>query len=307
MKLKNGIYIKGFIVGCFLWFFVFCIQLNAEGNHRRDYIQSKGKIQFETGEVMITADDFIYLADKIDDLEGTYKISLVNSLNAINTYFRSDGSLVYDGNLNEIQTDEQKIKLSFDRIKQGILNSHSIEILKNTQATDVTGAPLYVNDTANNLQEHLNTTVTDTGFPLYYKEAYADNLSAGTAAWVNGVMIKGNGEDNRISWQNGYNEGYSKGVAEALGNLDVIYSYHTHEGNTSQVGGCYGNLTGIKPVLCGCTSYVYANDNGHPYCANCYHNHEGKCQGTVSYTQYTYIGLNCGKTEETIESVTIVY
>ena len=306
--MKKICYIMGMFLCCFLGLFLCGIQSKAEGSRRRDQIQSRGTILFETGQVMITSEDFIYLADKIDSLESTYKISLVNALNSMNTYFKNDGTIVHDRGLNEIQSDEQKVNLSFDMIKNGIINSQSMDMIKTIQATDGNGTPLYyASEEASRNKEHLNHTTTNTGFPLLYKEAEANNLSAGTAAWVNGILIKGTGEDNRVSWQNGYNEGYTKGAAEALGNLNVIYNYHVHEGDTSQVGGCYGNLTGIQPVLCGCNSYVYANDNGHPYCANCYHNHSGKCQGTVSYTQYTYIGLTCGKTEETIESVTFVY
>ena len=306
--MKKHFYRMTMVFSCLLCVLLCGMKSKAEGVKRRDQIQSKGQILFETGQVMITAEDFIYLADKIDFLESTYKISLVNALNSINTYFKNDGTVVYDSSLNEIQSDEQKVNLPFDVIKNGIINSQSMDMIKGVQAVDKNGVPLYyISEESSNNKEHLNNTTTDTGLPLLYKEAYAGNLSAGTAAWVNGILLKGTGEDNRISWQNGYNEGYSRGVTEALGNLNVVYTYHTHEGDNTQVGGCYGNLTGIKPVLCGCTSYVYANDNGHPYCANCYHNHDGKCQGTVSYTQYTYIGLNCGKTEETIESVTIVY
>ena len=50
------------------------------------------------------------------------------------------------------------------------------------------------------------------------------------------------------------------------------------------------------------------DENGHTRCANCYHNHGGdKCNAVRSYTSYTYIGLVCGKTEQTIESATIIY
>ena len=286
------------------------LEVKAEEYHRRDGILSKGNIIFEQGEVYITSEDFRYLADKIDALEKTYKTTLIDTLNQINVYFRNDGSVVYDSNLNEVISQEEKGSFSFEYIKNGILKSQSIESLYQTQATDGAGNLLYyVSEEARNNDEYLNTTTTDTGYPLYFREAGANNLSAGYAAWINGVLVKGNGEDNRISWNNGYNAGYSKGAADALGKVNIVYTYHAHSGNQSQIGGCYGNKTGTRPIICGCEHYAYDKDeNGHTRCANCYHNHGGDtCDAVRGYQPYTYIGLVCGKTEATIESATIVY
>ena len=307
IKYKKRI---GFLLYCLILFVSLEIRVEAEEYHRRDEIKSQGSIRFEQGEVYITSDDFRYLADKMDALENTYKSTLVDTLNQINVYFKNDGTVVYDGGLNEVDTDEEKGKFSFGFIKNGILKSQSVESVYQTQATDGSGNPWYfANEEAKNNGDHLNITTSDTGFPLYYKEANVGNLSAGYAAWVNGVLIKGTGEDNRNSWSNGYNEGYTKGVADALGKVNIVYSYHSHAGSASQVGGCYGNLTGTRPVYCGCEHYVYDKDeNGHTRCANCHHNHGGDtCDAVRSYTSYTYIGLVCGKTEQTIESATIIY
>ena len=307
-KIRNKKMIY-FLWYCLILFLVFERRVEAEEYHRRDGIQSQGNLKFEQGEVYIFSDDFRYLADKIDGLEHTYKSTLVDTLNHINIYFKNDGSVVYDGELNEVDTEEEKSKISFEYIKNGIMKSQSVESVYQTQARDGSGNLWYfVSEEANNNYEHLNITTSDTGYPLYYKEANVGNLSAGYAAWVNGVLLKGTGEDNRTSWNNGYNEGYTKGVADALGKVNIVYSYHSHTGNSSQVGGCYGNLTGTRPVYCGCSHYIYDKDeNGHSRCANCYHNHSGTCNAVKSYTSYTYIGLVCGKTEQTIESATIRY
>ena len=299
------------LILCLMFMFVLSDSTSrAEEYHRRDEIQSKGNLSFEQGQVYITANDFLYLADKIDALEKTYKTTLIDTLNQINVYFRNDGSLVYDSSLNEIDTEEEKGKLSFEYIKKGILLSQSIESVYQTQATDWNGNLLYyVSEEAKNNNEYLNITTTDTGYPLYYREASVGNLSAGYAAWVNGVLLKGTGEDNHVSWNNGYNEGYTKGAADALGKVNIQYSYHSHAGNGSQAGGCFGYKKGNRPVYCGCDSYAYDKDeNGHTRCANCHHNHGGEeCDAVKSYESYTYIGLVCGKTEQTIESATIVY
>lgn len=44
--------------------------------------------------------------------------------------------------------------------------------------------------------------------------ATADNLSAGTAAWVNGSLILGTGSDNKSYYNKGSEEGYKKGYDE---------------------------------------------------------------------------------------------
>lgn len=288
-------------------------EVNAQNLNRRNEIKSRGNIKFENGEVYITSSDLVYLADEIDILEKTYKCNLVDALNSIGTYFRNEGSITYDAGQNEVNSEESKQKLSFGNIKQGILQSQSVDFVKQMQATDKEGNPLYfASETAGNNNEKINFTTTDTGFPIYYGEASAANLSAGSAAWVNGVLLKGTGEDNKRSWQNGYNEGYTNGVADSLGKAQIVYTYHQHSGNSSQVGGCYGNLTGAAPVYCGCDHYVFTDSlpgyEGHSTCANCYHNHGGdECDAVKGYEPYTYIGLVCGKTEQTIESATIVY
>ena len=63
---------------CFLWYCLILfvsleIRVEAEEYHRRDGLKSQGSIRFEQGEVYITAEDFRYLADKMDALENTYK------------------------------------------------------------------------------------------------------------------------------------------------------------------------------------------------------------------------------------------
>ena len=282
----------------------------VKNKSRKSLIESKGNISFENGKVYFSAKDLVSLAEEIDNLENSYKCNLVDALNQIGTYFKKDGTIVYDSSQNEVEQDEVKRAISLGCIKQGIISSQSIESVSNIQALDGNQNPLYyVNEDARNNNENLNITTEDTSIPLYYKEAGANNLSAGSAAWVNGVLLKGNGEDNRISWQNGYNEGYSKGVADSLNKANIVYSYHQH---TEQGGECYGTLSGVRPIRCGCTSFAYTDSlpgyEGIPSCEFCHHYHAGRtCDLPKGYESYSYIGLVCGKTEQTIESATIVY
>lgn len=282
-------------------------------SNRREAIKSKGSFQFEEGNVYLSAVDLLYLADEIDLLESTYKCNLIDALSSIGTYFKSDGTITYDSTQHEVTTKELKSRLSMANIIQGIQVSQSVKFLEQMQATDKAGNPLYfLNETAGENMDYLENSTVNNGLPMFYKEAYADNLSAGTAAWVNGVLLKGNGEDNKRSRQEGYNEGYTKGVADALGKANIVYTYHKHTGNSHNVGGCYGTLTGVKYRECGCTSYAYKDDypgyEGIPGCAYCFHNHPGVvCTAKEAAGVENYIGLVCNKTEQTIESATIVY
>ena len=97
--------------------------------------------------------------------------------------------------------------------------------------------------------------------------AYLDSLTDADEQKYGGSLY-------RISYDNGYKEGYTKGVADSLGKAQIVYSYHQHVGNSGQAGGCYGNLTGTSVIQCGCNSYAYDKDEkGHTRCGNCGHNH----------------------------------
>jgi len=287
-------------------------KVSTQSINRRHEIKSRGNIDFENETVFVTASDLFYLADEIDILENTYKCNLVDALNSINTYFRNDGSFVYDSSLNEVDTDEKKVRLSLKNITEGISNSQSVESLSQIQATDKDGNLLYyATKEAETNKDICSLTKTDTGLPAFYQAANANNLSAGTAAWVNGTLVKGNGADNDIYVEQGYREGYTQGIADGLSKANIQYTYHEHTGNSSEVGGCYGNCTGYEVVTCTCKSYAYS-DYGCAYCNHAVGMHSINTYGTwctaiVNRIPYTYIGLVCGKTTETIESATIIY
>lgn len=278
---------------------------------RKERIQSKGNINYEQGKVFFSTQDLLYLADEIDDLEKKYKVNLVDSLNYIGSYFKTDGTVVYDPATNEVKEEEEKMKITLGQITRAIRESQSVSQLSGTQALNPNQQPLfYTSEKAGTDHNHLEISTTDNGHPLLYKAATAENLSAGCTAWVNGVLLKGNGSDNEKFREIGYRQGYSQGVAEALNKVNVVYTYHEHVGSSNVEGGCYGYLTGTQPVLCGCNSYVWADydGNGTATCANCWHNHGSRtCDAVETYQTYGYIGLICNKTTDTIESATIQY
>lgn len=89
---------------------------------------------------------------------------------------------------------------------------------KKTQAVDKEGKALYYKDdtalTANDLTNITNDTTKVTvsdgktidDYKVYYKEATADNISAGAAAYVDGKLVLGNGSDNEAYYKKGTTE-----------------------------------------------------------------------------------------------------
>lgn len=125
----------------------------------------------------------------------------------------------------------------------------------------------------------------------------------------------------------GYKRGYADGKADAaLGEAHIEYIYHIHEGVSTQAGGCY--IESKSP----CTGRMLASDTGTliPEMGEDqgrgFYRHGMKCD-VCGYTDTNishgapYVGqlfepcsqykstivINCGKTEETLESVTIYY
>lgn len=167
---------------------------------RRGNIKSKGVIDYAGGEVVIDASDLTYLADEIDALEAAYKLNTVAALNRMGTYYLQDGTITHDESADILPV-EYAVNLSFDEIYEGVLQSQSVENLATTEV--LTGAS-------------------------------ADNLTAGTASWVDGTLVVGNGSDNDDYYDKGYNEGYNAGRIQ--GQEDV----KANPGN-------YGVSTGIAP------------------------------------------------------------
>lgn len=141
-------------------------------------IKSKGIINYDSGKVIFNSGDLIKLADGIADLNVGYKSEAVRALNKIGTYFKDDGSVTYDEN-SGVVSPENASKLSFSNICTGILKSQSVEHLAS---------------------QGVNAAIRD-------------NLSDGSAAWVNGELLIGNGNDNKASYDQGYKKGYEDGEA----------------------------------------------------------------------------------------------
>ncbi|MGN0307246.1 MAG: hypothetical protein ACI4DN_03405 [Lachnospiraceae bacterium] len=213
------------------------ISAAATGTGRRANLKSAGSIdvQIDNQEIYISSSDFRYLADEIDTLENTYKMNIVDALNSIGSYFKADGTVVYEQGLNEVTASEEKTALSFKNLKDAIEASQSVVSLSQTQATDKDGRLLFYKDKVSSDSKNLlNTTTTNTGYPVYYQAVKSENLSAGTAAWVDGELIKGKGSDN-VAF---YNQGVAAGEANSkvgTATADKVLSGYTFT-NATGVG-----------------------------------------------------------------------
>ena len=160
------------------------------------------------------------LADQIDQV----KLEVADQLEAMNTYFTAgDGiSLDTDRYISVTHTRPSRtdfvdpISVNFDTLLEGIAASQSV-------SSDVTdygyspGTKLY-----KGADGELTTNGSEEGAEqISVSAATADNLSAGTVAWVNGRLILGTGGDNKAYFDKGEKNnsggssdtGLSKGVA----------------------------------------------------------------------------------------------
>ncbi len=160
-----------------------------------------------------------------------------------------------------------------------------------------------------------------------YAGAVSANLSAGAAAFADGHLHLGDGSDNASH----YSQGWIDGQKNAIQNLNITYTYHTHEGEAAAGTGCYtvpvyhshiNTCLGTTTNSCGCTTdrgWHEVPNNGSPYpaCDHCGHfYHQSSPCGFGTTTSYYKCGLDqaiegyslgCGKTEQTIETATIKY
>ena len=120
-----------------------------------------------------------------------------------------------------------------------------------------------------------------------------------------------------------YAAGFVAGQQNIYDNLEVQYTYHVHEGSESATAnGCYTNpVHTYETYTYQCPGYntiLRTSDGNHPgsagkyncdaYCAN-FGKKDEKCQAIRTGTRIasTIYELGCGKTEETIESATIIF
>lgn len=287
---------------------------------RSSHITSRGVLDYENGKVVIDSSDLIYLANQIDDLEAAYKSATVDALNQISTYYSTmDGDISHNDWENNVSSDSAVV-LSFNDLYQGILKSQSVEHLEDVQAKDSDGSLLYYADLDASDNNNLTRSTTETtDFPIMTQSANENNLTTGTAAWVDGKLLIGNGADNKTY----YNQGYADGFANSVpGDAHIEYVRHKHTDKCYKTVNCAisWRYTGTMTAMCAGCSELY--HQGIPVTFSCYTGVHSACgsadsskamcnsheRGMSPSPDSHVVSINlCGYYEGEIESATITW
>ncbi len=206
----------------------------------RNKLKSKGSIVYQKGDetVVIDSEDLYTLADQIDLL----KIDIVNQLESMNTYFTKGNGVTLNSdssiNVAHSKADEMDVvdplDVHFDTLLEGIAVSQTIP------ADDVTaygfdaGTTLY-----KNVAGELTTDSEEGVEEIMIAPAEAENLSAGTAAWVDGNLVLGTGGDNKSYYDEGSNK-VNDVIPDIIG---LVYSGVTMDENHAISGKNGSNLS----------------------------------------------------------------
>lgn len=186
---------------------------SSSANATRNLLESVGNIVYTDGQniVEIHANDLYLLADKMD----SFKKCVADQLALCHTYFTAGDkgtATVTDGDIKIVHTEPSEsdsvdpVTLDFGTLLEGIAASQSIP-------SDVTEYG-YVEGTSfyKTKEGGLTTDGTITGVSrINISSATPENLSAGSAAWVNGELILGTGTENAAYYNEGYNTGHNAG------------------------------------------------------------------------------------------------
>lgn len=195
-------------------------------------LKSYGKIVYQKGSdtIKIDSDDLYMLAAQIDQV----KLDVVEQLEVMNTYFTAGEGITLstsaDINVTHAEPYEEDfiapLDVNFDTLLEGIAVSQSIS-QNPAEYGYPEGSILY--KTKEGL---LTDTFEEEAQEITVTSATADNLSAGTAAWVNGSLILGTGADSEDYYEQGYEEACSsKIIVEASHGP----SYHVFERDAEDV------------------------------------------------------------------------
>lgn len=186
--------------------------ISSQETETKNALNSKGIIDYDDGKVVFDSADLIKLADGIDNLNSGYKYEAVSALNTIHTYLKEDGTVAHEQN-DETVSPENADKLSFSQICTGILKSQSVEHLADQNILP----------------------------------ASEENLSEGSAAWVDGVLLIGSGEDNKNAYEQGYEDGMAQGGG--AGNGTVCYYLGRSNMRSEDARGYSYNIPNLVPEV----------------------------------------------------------
>ncbi|MDE7429161.1 MAG: hypothetical protein K2N00_07845 [Lachnospiraceae bacterium] len=224
-------------------------------NSTQNSLSSKGTICYQEGQetVVIDADDLYMLADRLDQ----FKVVVVEQLGELHTYLSRDSAGVslagndgvYAGHLKPLPENAvDPVTLDFDEILQGIAASQSIPLEPSAYGL-ASDTKLYKGENGK-----LTTDQASGATQISIQAATAANLSAGTAAWVNGELLLGTGEDMAVMYDE---KMQSAGSDEELGTYEITSGYTLPEDVKSayayvvttaySTGGSDGNHVGEEP------------------------------------------------------------
>lgn len=191
-------------------------------NATQNSLSSKGTICYQEGQetVVIDSNDLYTLADRLD----LFKTGVVEQLGAMHTYLSKDNAGVSLAGSDDVYVGHQKpslqnvvdpVTLDFDAILEGIAASQSIPLEPSAYG--------FASDTKlyKGKDGKLMTDQTSGATQISIQAATAANLSAGTAAWVNGELLLGTGEDMAQM----YNEKIQNTGGEELGTYEITSGY----------------------------------------------------------------------------------
>lgn len=226
---------------------------DENGNATRNSLKSVGNVVYTDGEnrVEIHSDDLYMLADKMD----SFKECVADQLAQCHTYFSKGSkgtSTVSDSDIKVVHTQPSDsdavdpVTLDFNTILEGIAASQSIP-------SDVTeygyadGTALYKTESGELTTDGTLENVQQ----IDISAATPENLSAGSAAWVNGELILGTGADNNAYYQLGkVQSAYPRllmtrqSYAGSVSSL-TLYAYDIYETRgcqTMAINACYKDI-----------------------------------------------------------------
>lgn len=187
----------------------------------RDLLHSNGRIVYQEGKdsVILESQDLYRIADRLD----LFKLSVSNQLSSMGTYLtKGDGAAMQTSDTLRVthQNPEEHNKVDplavdFNTLLEGVAASQSIPVNPEEYGY-VVGSTLY------RTKEGVLTIAGDEAGceAVTIVPATAQNLSAGTAAWVDGHLLLGTGEDNKNYYEMGYGQ-----TGETITNIvNILYS-----------------------------------------------------------------------------------
>lgn len=237
-----------------------CMVATASGSTAatKSSLRSRGAIRYQEGgqSVVIDSADLYTLADRLD----VFKVRVAEQLGVMGTYLSKDGNGtpllsedgVYAVHQKPASGEADPLSLSFETLLEGIAVSQTISANPSDYGM---GANIKLYKDASG---KLCTDAQEGAEEICIQAATAENLSAGTAAWVNGKLILGTGGDNKAYHDLGRQEGSGGQGPENVGDVNKARVINMNNGSSSYVVPedmtdvflCFSNLGGFTtPVL----------------------------------------------------------